>query len=671
MCPAPVQSIALPVKFQRSALAVALWSALGAGMAGAPCAMAQPGEAQPGEALQDLEALLVTEVEGPSRQLESALDAAAVVSFINRPESVALGHRTLADMLERLPGIYIGTTRAYSSVGMRGINRQGDLNKRLLMSIDGYRVNDPANNQAQPTWEFPIVADWVKRLELVSGPASSVYGGNALLGVVNAVTVDGRDVPGLHVRAGLGSWSTRDAVLNYGWHERGSDLFVGLALRQTEGETLQNDILRGPAAPDGRVSGLDGMRYHSLFVKWRQDGLRVSLATHERVKELPVTPYGTMPGVPGTNFTDRYSYAELAWDGSWVGDWRPAVRMYLVRSGVYGRDMMGTLEAPVVRHEDGSGNGSGADTRLQWRGWINHELTLGAEVRRIYNALQTKYDENPYKVDLNWWTSQNQGALYAQDHWRLAERWSLTTGARVDRVQGYPSAFSPRLALVMRPNEYEAFKLLYGQGFRVPSLSERAFENGDDSVAGSMLKPERLRSVALAWERAVGARSRVAVHVYRDRIREFIDFQPTGGLPSPYVNLNHVRTRGVDLDAQGVFDGGVQWRANVTGQSSSSEQGTLSNTPRWLSKGHVIVPLPRPNWSAALQWTALGRRSESVPTRATFDGLLRWEPRPNASLSLRAANLFNAQTWDPADLPVLPRYPRERRSVGIEWQQAL
>lgn len=666
-----MQFTVLPVKFQRSALAVALWLAFGAGMAGTVSAMAQPGEAQPGEALQDLEALLGTEVEGPSRQLESALDAAAVVSFINRPESAALGHRTVADMMERLPGIYLSTTRAYSNVGFRGINRQGDLNKRLLMSIDGYRVNDPVNNQAQPAWEFPIVADWIKRLELVSGPASSVYGGNAMLGVVNAVTLDGRDAPGVHVRAGVANWHTRDAVLNYGWHDRGADLFMGLALRDTRGETLQSELLRGPAAPDGRVSGLDGMSYHSLFLKWRLDGWRVSLASHERVKDLPVTPYGTMPGVPGTSFTDRYSYGELAWEGSWVEDWRPSVRMYAVRSGIFGRYMMGSVDAPVVRHEYGSGNGDGADTRLQWRGWINHEFTLGAEVRRIYNAVQRKYNEAPYQVDLDWRTSQNQSALYAQDHWRLAERWSLTMGSRVDRVQGYPSAFSPRLALVMRPNEFEAFKLLYGQGFRVPGLNERADENAGLATSSPLLKPERLRSVAVAWERAVGQRSRVSVHAYRDRLRDLIDFVPTADLSTRYSNRPPMYTHGLDVEVQGVFDGGVQWRTSVTAQGASTEGSNASATPRWMSKGHLISPLPRQGWSTALQWMALGRRGPTVPTRITVDGLLRWEPQAGSSLSLRASNLFNAVTWDPAESPLLPRYPRERRSIGIEWQQAL
>ena len=638
----------------------------------AAAAGAQTAPAQPPEALRDLEALLGTEVEGASRHLESALDAAAVVSAITRAESAALGHRTLAEMLERLPGIYLGSNRGYGSVGLRGFSRPGDYNARLLMSIDGYRVNDAVYDQALPGWEFPIVADWVKRLELVNGPASSVYGGNALLGVVNAVTLDGRDAPGLRLRAGLGSWNTRDAVLSHGWHEGAADLFIGLALHRGDGETLQDPALAGPAAPDGRVSGLDGTRYRSLFAKGRLEGWRLTLGSQERVKDLATAPYGTLPGVAGTRYTDRYDFAELAWDGALADDWRAAVRMNVSRSSFDGRYVYGTPASPLINRDAISGNWAGLDARLFWRGWINHELTLGAEARRIYNAHQHNFDEDPLAFYLDRRDTQTQGAVYAQDHWRLSERWSLTSGVRMDRVQGFDPAFSPRLALVMRPSEHEALKLLFGRGFRVPNLAERFYDDGGvTQIANPALRPERVRTVALAWERAVGARSRVALHLYRDRLSELIDFVPVSAQVSQYQNVSRVRSRGLDLEAQGLLDAGVQWRTSVSLQDAASAQGALGNSPRWLFKGHLLMPLPRPAWSAALQWQALGRRASNVPPQATLDAVLRWQPLPASTLALRALNLFDARTWDPAAPDAaLARFPRERRRIEVDWQQA-
>ncbi|WP_198320862.1 TonB-dependent receptor plug domain-containing protein [Azohydromonas aeria] len=634
-------------------------------------AQAQAGAPVP-EALQDLDALLSTEVEGVSRQLESALDAPAAVSTLSRAEAQALGHRTVADMLERLPGVYLGGSRGYGSVGLRGFNRPGDYNARLLMAIDGYRVNDAVYDQALPGREFPIPADWVKRLELVSGPASSVYGSNALLGVANAVTLDGRDAPGLHLRAALGRWNSGDVVLSHGWHEGGADLFVGLALHRSDGETLQDPALRGPASPDGRVAGLDGTRWRSLFVKGRLQGWRLTLVSQERLKDMATAPYGTLPGVAGTRFTDRYDYAEAAWDGDWRDDWRTALRGNVSRSNFAGRYAYGDAAAPLINRDDIGATWAGLDARVQWRGWINHELTLGAKARRVFDARQRNFDESPPATWLDRRDTQAQGALYAQDQWRLAERWTLTTGGRIDRVQGFDTAFSPRLALVARPSENEAVKLLFGQGFRVPNLSERFYDDaGATQVANPALRPERVRSVALAWERAVGARSRVALQLYQDRFARLIDFTDVGGGLSQYRNLSSVRSHGLDVEAQGLLGGGVQWRASASVQHAHSDQGDLANTPHWIFKGHLLAPLPRPDWSAALQWQALGRRASNVPPWATLDAVLRWQARPDSTLALRALNLLDAATWNPA-LPetALSRIPRERRRVEIDWQQA-
>ncbi|NML13774.1 TonB-dependent receptor plug domain-containing protein [Azohydromonas caseinilytica] len=643
------------------AAVVVLLSALAAGTAWA---------GHDSAALQDLEALLDTEVEGASRLLESALDAPAVVSTIHRAETAALGHRTVGEMLERLPGIYLGTTRDYGRVGLRGLSRPGDYNARLLMSIDGYRVNDALFDQALPGWEFPIVADWVKRLELVSGPASSVYGSNALLGVVNAVTLDGADAPGVRLRVGAGSFGTRDAVLNYGWNEGDADLFAGLALHASDGETLQDPALAGPAAPDGRVAGLDGTRYRSLFLKWRRGDWRLTLVSQERVKDSAIAAYGTLPGVAGNRYVDRYDYAEVAWDGAWRGDWRASTRLNLSASRFQGDYVYGEPRAPWLNRDELDGRWLGADVRLQWRGWLNHQLTLGVEGRHVFDAVQRNFDVGGGAPILWRRDTQTQAALYAQDQWRLAEQWALTGGARVDRVQDHGAALSPRLALVWRPSAPQAVKLLYGQGFRVPNLAERFYDDGGMAQrANPGLRAEHIRTVALAWERSVGTHGRLAVSLYRDRLRDLIEL--VGERVGQYRNMSRLRTRGLDVEGEWRPAAGWQLRGSVTLQQVRDGQGRQGDAPRWIAKGHVLAPLA-PSWSAGLQAQALGRRSPLLPAQGTVDAVLQWQPAPGRSLGLRALNLTDERIWDPAT-PVevqLARIPQERRRLELSWQQA-
>ena len=621
-------------------------------------------------ALQDLEALLDTEVEGASRMLESALDAPAMVSTLHRAETAVLGHRTVGEMLERLPGIYLGSTRDYGRVGLRGFSRPGDYNARLLMSIDGYRVNDALYDQALPGWEFPIVADWIKRLELVSGPASSVYGSNALLGVVNAVTLDGADAPGPRLRVGAGSFGMREAVLNYGWHDGDADLFAGLALHHDDGETLQDPALARPGAPDGRVAGLDGTRYRSLFLKWRQGAWRLSLASQERVKDSATASYGTLPGIAGNRYTDRYDLAELAWDGAWHESWRASTRLSLSSSRFQGDYMYGEPDAPVPNRDQVNGRWVGADLRLQWRGWLNHQLTLGVEGRHVFDAVQRNFDVDSGATYLSRRDAQSRAALYAQDQWRLAEHWALTGGVRADRVQDHGTTLSPRLALVWRPSAPQAFKLLYGQGFRVPNLAERFYDDGGASqVANPGLRPEHIGTVALAWEHSVGTHGRLALNLYRDQLRDLIDLV-AAELPQ-YRNVSRLRTRGLDVEGEWRPAAGWQLRGSVTLQQVRDSQGQQGDAPRWIAKGHVLAPLA-PQWSAGLQLQALGRRSPLLPAQGTLDAMLQWQPAPRQALWLRALNLTDARTWDPAPaLEVqLARIPRERRRFELAWQQA-
>ena len=250
----------------------------------------------------ELEALLNTQVEGASRYAESALDAPAVVSVIGRDTSVGLGHVTLADMLERLPGTYVTSSRTYSAVGLRGFNRPGDYNARILMTIDGYRVNDALYDQALPEFEFPIIADWVKRLELINGPASSVYGGNALLGVANVVTVDGADEPGFGLKAGLERAGSTRLTGQYGWSHGDTDVFIGLTHHHLAGETLHLPELASDSLPGGA---------------------RSSRRVATRTSRPPSTARCRAPPAPATTTSTRTASWPTTGHGSPTGGSRP------------------------------------------------------------------------------------------------------------------------------------------------------------------------------------------------------------------------------------------------------------------------------------------------------------------------------------------------------------
>lgn len=621
----------------------------------------------------ELAALLRQEVQGPSRYAQSLLDAPAAVSVFGQHEAALLGHVTVADMLARMPGVWIGNSRMYSNVGMRGFNRPGDYNARLLVAIDGFRVNDTLYDQALPAFEIPLVAAWVKRLEAVQGPGSSVYGGNALLGVVNLVTLDGADAPGLRLEGSVGSFGTRSAGLRYGDAALGGgDLFVGVHLQRIRGEDLDLPGI-------GHLAGLDALSYASGFLKYRRGPWRLSAASMVRSKALPVAPYGTVPGAAGTDFRDQYLYGELAWDEPWGGnsDWRRSARFSLGRSAFNGRYVYAG-EAPgttLINRDEAHAAWLGLEARAHWRGWLNHELMLGFDARQSPHGVQRNFDEDPYRLVLDSREAARSAGLFAQDLWQLSEKLQLTTGLRVDKVRGADPQWSPRIALVWRPRQQESVKLMAGRAFRAGNLIERFYSDGGLSQeANPGLHPETLGTLELAWERALGDDLSLSLNAYATRMRDTIEFVPLAGQEGlgRYENLSRLRGRGIDLGLEQRRASGWQWRVNVSLNDARDQHRRLGNAPRWLAKGHLIAPLAT-DWTVATEWQAIGARDgrERVPAAASINAVLRYTGWRGHDVALRVLNAADRRLWDVAPPEVATsRIPLPRRSWHLDWRYA-
>src|SRR5947209_19651831 len=123
-----------------------------------------------------------------SKHLQSGTDAPSSVTVITADEIQKHGYRTLADILQTVRGFFVTYDRNYSSLGVRGFARPGDFNTRVLLLVDGHRLNDNIYDEAMLGTEFPIDIDLISRIEVVRGPVSSLYGSNALFAVINIIT---------------------------------------------------------------------------------------------------------------------------------------------------------------------------------------------------------------------------------------------------------------------------------------------------------------------------------------------------------------------------------------------------------------------------------------------------------------------------------------------------
>lgn len=216
--------------------------------------------------LEHLMNIDVATVNAASKFDQKTTEAPSYVTVITAEEIEKYGYRTLADVLESVPGFYVTNDRNYSYVGVRGLGRQ-DYNDRVLLLIDGHRLNDPVYGEALIGTEFPLDIDLIQRVEIIRGPGSALYGTNAFLAVINVITRRGRDVKGAEVSAGGGSLGTEQVRATFGNQgSRGPQWLVSGSLYNSSGnESLFFPELAAPATNNGVAAKADGDQSHSFL----------------------------------------------------------------------------------------------------------------------------------------------------------------------------------------------------------------------------------------------------------------------------------------------------------------------------------------------------------------------------------------------------------------------
>jgi iron complex outermembrane receptor protein len=161
--------------------------------------LAPPAERPPGSlldlTLDQLAETPIPKVEAASKWAQPVTQVPSSVSIVTAEQIKLYGYRTLADVLQSTAGFHVSYDRNYSYLGTRGFNR-GDYNGRVLLLVDGHRVNNPVTDAAFIGTEFLLDVDLIERVEIVRGAGAVLYGNNAFFGVINVITRQGRDQPG-------------------------------------------------------------------------------------------------------------------------------------------------------------------------------------------------------------------------------------------------------------------------------------------------------------------------------------------------------------------------------------------------------------------------------------------------------------------------------------------
>ena len=205
-----------------------------------PAAAAPQAKSNPADLTEmSLDELLSVEIYSASKFLQKTSEAPAAVSVVTAADIKSYGYRTLADILASVRGLFVTGDRAYQYLGVRGFNRPGDFNSRILLLVDGYRVNDANYDTASIGQEFFLDVDLIERVEIVHGPGSSIYGSSAFFGVVNVITKGSRDFNRAQASGEVASFGTTKARLAYGKQfDNGAELLLSATRQSSRGQDL-------------------------------------------------------------------------------------------------------------------------------------------------------------------------------------------------------------------------------------------------------------------------------------------------------------------------------------------------------------------------------------------------------------------------------------------------
>ena len=668
-------------------------------MAAAPLLFSAPSVSQE---LADLplEALMRIEVVSASRKPQHLADVPASMHVITAEDIRSSGARNLPEALRLVPGMDVAQLSSSRwAVSTRGFT--GRYANKLLVLIDGRSIYSPMFSGV--LWEAERVPlDSIDRIEVLHGPAGSIWGSNAVNGVINIITRAASETQGNAVDVSVGDGGRQAAYARHGgasgaqaqWRlgvlgERGA------SGRDTGGEDANDAYRLGQI--DARWDGhRTGHSNSTVELQW----LRTT-SNERQTQPLYVPPYASTVPVQLTYergvLTGRHETSvSTTFDVSFAG-WLVSERIQLEQR-LSATPMLGTTEV-----------------NARWRGIESHELSLGAGLRYLDIPAEGSSEwaqfVPPERHGFEW-------SLYAQDDWTLVPgRWRLTGGMRVDHDLYTGSHTQPNLRLLHTPNDALAIWAALSRASRTPARGE---QDGIFQVAlvppGSAANPGPLPIMVLSGNGLPGSRQAdhqldafeiglraqphpllsMNVAAFRNRLRD----TAASGLPaaqapafvatpSPHLEVSSLLTpyavtvRGLEFELDWRPATGWRHQLGLSHFAASVPSDTpltgvdrsLYATPRWIGHWRSVVDLTAA-WRLDLRVRHAGERgapgdaTQHTAAYTALDATLTWRTGGSSEFAVGGTNLLRSAVVEFSPDYGLATATTVPARVFVRWRQS-
>jgi iron complex outermembrane recepter protein len=614
----------------------------------------------------DLEQLAKTPVVVPSMDIpvtsvtkeQSTVGRSAAAVFVITNEMIRRSGATcIPEALRMAPGLDVAQINANAwAISCRGFNSA--YSNKLLVLIDGRSVYNPDFSGVYWNMQDVLLED-VDRIEVVRGPGGTLWGSNAVNGVINVITKSAKNTQGLYVTGGLGSQQTTSDAFRYGGSV-GDDLQY-----RVYGKYFEYAPNYDPTTPaeDAWRQGRYGFR-----ADWSPGRDKTDVLTIQGDHFLGTTDNGLIP----TNFTlGEYQAGEnllMRWRHVFSEDSDWTLQTYydsFSRSSTEQTETVKTFDVdcqyrfrPMDRHTVTCGADfrnvesyyAGGDSFTTWYPYpyfttnyasqfVQDEMTVVED--RLAFTLGIKLEENPY-TGLEY--QPNARLLWTPD--RQHSGWGA-----ISRAVRTPSRYQDQVTLTLPAIAPDVYPRVFGQSDTV-SENVLAYELGFREQATERFSWD-IAGFYNAYDHLIYAAPALAMPTYPIIIPLFLENGPSGQTYGVELSGNYAVTDRWRLYAQyTVFQMHIDEMTSGTVESGNDPCNQVYLRSAW-------------NLSEKMEFDLMARYIDrlitlEVPSYITMDLRLAWRPRQHLEMALVGQNLLQAHHWEFAgDSVKSPAYATE------------
>lgn len=493
--------------------------------------------AQEPEGEMTLEDMLLTKITVASVKPLTLRESPGIVTLITAEEIKRSGARDLIDVLRLVPGLDFGLD-VQSVIGM-GVRGNWAAEGKMLLTIDGHEINEPLYSSLQFGNHFPV--DQIKKIEIIRGPGSAIYGGFAELAVIKIETKGAAELNGGEVSAVYGQmpkvYGRRNFSAAYGASLAGE---LALSAAVFWGQGIRSD--REYTDYLGSAYSLaDNSAVHPTNVNLKLDfgGLKVRFML-DQYRTQSRDEYGeSYPEPVSVDFDSWFARAEYAWQAL------PELKLMPEISFKHQAPWKNVPAAALFENAGRTLEDAAYDTRV---------MRSTAKLKAAYDplpevnvqaGLEYQDDQARDNQDFGYFPDGSSSGRYANSAGYLQGLWNspwvqVTAGARYDRHSAYGEAFVPRVGL-NKVWENWHLKALASQAFRAPSIENINVQTD--------IQPERTTVYEIEAGYRFSPAMGLTVNLFDVEIDRAIvyEYDDVSGLEY-YRNYAPVRTRGAELE---------------------------------------------------------------------------------------------------------------------------